>query len=171
MEQVLETKPESVEQEATLRASKFFPTLEAFQKQLTLFIAGYKELRFNVVSLINEREHLRSEIRKSELAVSRNTEEAQIRLQNVESGHQAIVERLNKREVDLALKLKDIEAREAIATAKNRETELLRLEYERRLESMATIERQKSKAEKEAEENKSGTVNWPAAKKETAGKK
>ena len=130
---------ETDEKEILAKGDSFYKQLQEYAFFLKKFMEGYKALHFNVVVLINERTHLRAEIAKAEIEKSKIEELARTRLDNIDRGHHSIIDKLSKRELELATKLKDIEQREAILTAKNREVELLRAEYQKRVDGVASL--------------------------------
>ena len=126
--------------EVTARASEFYKRYSGFGNEVAKFMKEYAELKENVISLCNLREHLRYEVRKCEIEKAGVEKQAQMRLENVQKGQKVLIDRLSKKELELANKLKDVETREAIVTEKNREVELLKAELERRISTMTEIE-------------------------------
>lgn len=120
--------------ETIAKAHKIYAKLEGFKSQIGDFAKEISDLRFTVISLINEGESLRVENRQLEVQRAAREQEAQLRLSNIQRGNKDMIDRLSKREIELANKAKEVEIREAALTQARREVELLKAEYERRLE-------------------------------------
>lgn len=144
MEQITEIN----EQEVLASAHQIWPVYKRFSGALDEISKQHDALRKNVIELINAREHLRAEISKAELKLGKVNEEARARLGNIEKSHQALVERLTRKEIDLIAKQKEAEAIKAHAEKEIREHSLVKAEYERRLEGfkeMASASKSKGK--------------------------
>lgn len=132
-----EKKADTVEidtKEVIAKAHKIYPKLESFKNFLGDFAKEFSDLRFTVITLINERESLRAENNRLTIEKSKIEQEAQLRLGNIQRGNKDMVDRLSKREIELANKVRDNEIREAQLSKDKQEVELLRAEYQRRLE-------------------------------------
>lgn len=138
MQDVESVKPMS-DAEITAQTYKIFQEFERVGKALTELADKLKTFRSQTVSLVNLRETLGHDLRQAEIRKGKIEEEVKIRLESVSRGHQVLIDRISKREIELSNKQKEVEAKEALLTSKLREAELLLMQRERELEGMKAV--------------------------------
>ncbi len=126
--------------ELLAKSNRFFQKYGAFGKFLEEFQVEFKQLRFDIVQLLNDKDALEKKNRDAEIRLSSAEEEAKRRLANVEQGHRALVERLSKKEVEIDNMKADLAKREAHLRDERKNLELLKSEYERKLNGLARVE-------------------------------
>lgn len=94
-----ETKDEV--KDAFARVSLFFQKWEKKVSLLDEILKDVKGLRYEIVTLQNHRDSLEVLNREAQAKLEKVRSEAATRLQNVEQGNRAIVDRLTKKEIDL----------------------------------------------------------------------
>lgn len=136
-----EKKNDAEVREAIAHVSAFY---QKYEKKLSIiedFLKDAKALRHEVVVLLNARDML--DVLNKQAAIEREKveHEAQTRLSTVEQGHQALIDRLSKKEIELDSKMADIEKREVAAQNARREAELLKSAYDQKMVALMTQER------------------------------
>lgn len=134
-------------QEAKAQVSQFVEEYEGLAARLDRFLGSLRGLASNVTHLENRQRHLEHLNKEAELKVAQAEEEARVRLQNIEKGHRSLVERITEREVELSEMKRHLESQSAETQRKARDVELLRLELQRKLDSLTAIGGGKKKSE------------------------
>jgi hypothetical protein len=99
-------KSAAVDEKAEIREgiaelTKFYQKYQVRVGWFSEFLADVNGLRARLVFLLNQEEALDRRNKAAELNLSQVEREAQNRLQNVEQGHRAIIDRLSQKEREL----------------------------------------------------------------------
>jgi SpoU rRNA methylase family enzyme len=87
--------------EGIAELTKFYQKYQTKAAWFGEFLADINALRARVVFLLNKEDALEKNTKAAELNLSQVEREAQNRLQNVEQGHRAIIDRLSQKEREL----------------------------------------------------------------------
>lgn len=130
---------EQAVQEFVAKYAPLFKRAEALAPMLSEFVREFGTFRTDCISAINHKENLSRLNREAELKVAKAEKEAQIRLQNVEQGHRAIIDRVTKKEVECeALKAELLKQQAALASARA-DAEALKAQREAELEKLTSV--------------------------------
>ena len=121
------------------RATKFYQQHESLINQIKKYHLELTSLKADVVQLLNARESMDRQVKEAQLKVAKAEAEAQTRVNTLEQGHRAFIDRLAKKEIDLDNQLKDMKLKDHMFSNKNRELELLKDEYERKLAGLTRL--------------------------------
>lgn len=131
--------------ELLAQVSKFYKDYEGLGRIIDRFRSDYLGLRANIVHLLNAQENLGRMNKDAEIKLLKVEQEAQTRLQTIEQGHRAIIDRVSKKEVELDGLKSELERREAKVSNLKMEAELLKAEYEKRLAALSSTNPAKKK--------------------------
>lgn len=131
---VVEEKQEIREGIAEL--TKFYQKYQARAGWFGEFLADVNALRARLVFLLNHEESLERRTKAAELNLAQVEREAQTRLQNVEQGHRAIIDRLSQKERELDRMKSEQEKAEQTNAAMRVELELKQEALERKLKGL-----------------------------------
>ena len=121
------------------RATKFYQRWEGVGKTVDNFIGELRGLRADVVHLLNAKESIDRLVKEAEIKLASAERDARTRLASVEQGHRSLVDKLSKREIELSNKMAEIEKRDLSVTEARNRYELLKEEYERKMESLTRV--------------------------------
>lgn len=124
----IETKDEV--SEALIKVSVFFKKWEGKVSLFDEILKDLKGLRYELVTLQNQKESLEVQNRDAQAKLDRARAEATTRLQNTEQSNRAIMERITKKEVDLDAAVSQLKQREENSNRVRIEAEQTKAAYE-----------------------------------------
>lgn len=138
LEKPVKTEEQEI-RELVARATKFYQRWESFGKQFETLWMEFRNVRADVVQLLNARESIDRKVKDSEIVLARNEKEAQQRLASVEMGHRALIDRLSKQEAELRNKNAEMERAELHMRGEREKIELLRASLEARIAAVTDV--------------------------------
>lgn len=128
---------ESAIRDAIARTDKSFRALESARAILADF--DWKAMRSDIVLLLNSRESLTKMKKIAEIGIAAAEREAQSRLASVDSGHRAMLERLELREISVSRKEAEVETLKLSLSDERRKYDLLNAELERQKQGLDRV--------------------------------